>query len=338
MASDQESILQKMRGLIFGFSITRSIAVAAELGIADKLAIRPHTAAELATQCGVLERPLYRVLRALAGEGVFAEDEGRFALTATAELLRSDHPLSLRDWALYMADLVYRTQLEMMDSVKTGEPSFRKVFGLPLFDYHSAHPESAGAVFRAMSSISAARIAGVVKTYDFSVMSTLVDLGAASGAMAAAIAQRYPELRCICFDLPTAEAGTRQTFRESGVADRCDFVGGSFFDDVPAGADAYILSAVLHDWDDERCHQILRNCRRRIPDTGRLLIVDIVMSDQKNVHDTYRNFLDVCTLTQVGGMERSESEFRTLLAAAGFVLNRIIRIDAPQWIVEALPA
>jgi hypothetical protein len=339
MASDQESTLQKMRGLIFGFSITRSIAVAAELGIADKLAIRPHTAAELATECGVLERPLYRVLRALAGEGVFAEDEeGRFALTATAELLRSDHPLSLRDWALYMVDLPYRTQLEMMYSLKTGEPAFRKVFGLPIFDYNSAHPESAGALFRAMSSISAARIAGLVKTYDFSAMRTLVDLGGASGAMAAAIAKRYPELRCTCFDLPTAEAGARQTFRDSIVADRCGFVGGNFFDDVPAGADAYILSAVLHDWDDERCHQILRNCRRRIPDTSRLLIVDIVMSDQKNVHDTYRNFLDVAMLTQGGGMERTESEFRTLLAAAGFVLNRVIRIDAPQWIVEAVPA
>jgi hypothetical protein len=339
MASDQEATLQKMRGLIFGFSITRSIAVAAELGIADKLAIRPHTAAELATECGVLERPLYRVLRALAGEGVFAEnDEGRFALTPMAELLRSDHPLSLRDWALYMADLTYRTQLEMMYSLKTGEPAFRKVFGLPLFDYHSAYPESAGALFRAMSSISAARITGVAKTYDFSTMRTLVDLGGASGAMAAAIAKRYPELRRTCFDLPTAEAGAGQTFRDRGVADRCDFVGGSFFDDVPADADAYILSAVLHDWDDERCHQILRNCRRRIPDTGRLLIVDIVMSDHRNVHDTYRNFLDVCTLTQGGGMERTESEFRKLLAAAGFALKRVVPIEAPQWIVEAMPA
>jgi hypothetical protein len=137
---DEENALAKMRGLIFGFLVTRSIAVAAELGIADRLTDGPRTPAELATECGVLERPLYRMLRALAGEGVFAEtNDGRFALTPMAELLRTEHSRSLRDWAIYLADLPYRGVLEMLHNVRTGEPAFEKTFGLPLFEYLSAH-------------------------------------------------------------------------------------------------------------------------------------------------------------------------------------------------------
>ena len=181
---NEEGALTKMRGLIFGFSITRSIAVAAELGIPDRLADGPRTAEELARECGVLEHPLYRMLRALAGEGVFAEDEqGRFALTPMASLLRSHHPRSLRDWAIFMADLPYRTSLDMLHSLKTGESAVRKAFGAPMYDYLSAHPEYATKAFRALSSISAARTAGVLEAYDLSQITRLVDVGGAHGAM-----------------------------------------------------------------------------------------------------------------------------------------------------------
>jgi predicted O-methyltransferase YrrM len=336
---DEKTALTKLRGLIFGFSITCSIAAAAELGVADRLVDGPLTTAELARECGVLERPLYRMLRALAGEGIFAENEdGRFVLTPMANLLRSDHPRSLREWTIYLADIPYRTSMEMLYSLKTGESAVRKVFGVPLFEYLSAHPEYANQLFRAMSSISAARIAGLLEVYDFSRVTKIVDVGGAHGATAAALAKRYPNVRCTCFDLPSAEQGALKTFRDSGVSDRCQFVGGDFFKDVPAGAEVYLVSAVLHDWGDEQCLQILRNCRGRVPENGKLLIVDNVLSDQKNVPDTYRNFLDLATLTQTeGGMERTESEFRRLLATAEFRLNRVIPTHAPQWVIEALP-
>ena len=336
---DEEEALTKLRGLIFGFSITLSIAVSADLGIADLLADGPRTVAELARKCGVLERPLCRMLRALTGEGVFAENgDGRFALTPMAELLRSDHPRSLRNWAIYVADLPYRSSSEMLHSLKTGESAFCKAFGTPLFDYLSAHPEYATKLFRAMSGISAARIAGLLAAYDFSQISKLVDVGGAHGAMAAAIAKRYPSIHCTCFDLPSAEQGALKTFQEGQVSDRCDFVGGDFFKDAPSGGEMYLLSGVLHDWGDEQCLQILRTCRCRVPDSGRLLIVDVVLSDEKNAPDTYRNFLDLSMLTQTeGGMERSESDFRKLLATAGFSLRRVIPTDAPQWVIEALP-
>lgn len=339
MTLDKEGALAKMRGLLFGFSITRSIAIAAELGIADRLAGGPRTPAELAHDCGVQERPLYRMLRALAGEGVFAENnDGRFGLTPLAELLRSDDPRSLRDWAIVLADLPYRASVEMVHSLRTGESAFRKVFGVPLFDYLAARPEEAVKLFRAMSSISAARTAGLLDAYDFSPVRRLVDVGGAHGAMAASIAKQYPSIHCTCFDLPSAEQGALKTFRDAGVANRCDFVGGDFFEDVPAGADAYLLSGVVHDWGDEQCLKILSNCRRRISGKGTILVVDIVLSDEKNVPDTYRNFLDLATLTQTeGGMERTESEFRKLLATADFSLSRVIPTKAPQWVIEAFP-
>jgi SAM-dependent methyltransferase len=281
------------------------------------------------------------MLRALAGEGVFAENnDGHFALTPLAELLRSDDSRSLRDWAILLADLPYRASVEMLHSIRTGESAFRKVFGVPLFDYLAARPQDAVKLFRGMSSISAARTAGLLEVYDFSPVTRLVDVGGAHGAMAAAIAKQYPSVHCTCFDLPSAEQGALKTFRDSGVADRCDFVGGDFFeDDLPAGADAYVISGVLHDWSDEHCLKILRNCRRRIRDKGKVLVIDIVLSDEKNVPDTYRNFLDLGMLTSSeGGMERTGSEFRKLLATGGFSLSRILPTKAPQWVIEALPS
>src|SRR5438876_10513292 len=139
---NEEGALTKMRGFILGFSITRSIAIAAQLGIADRIADGPRTPAELAGECGVLEHPLYRMLRALAGEGVFAEDkDGRFALTPMADLLRSDHPRSLRDWAIYVADLPYRSSMEMLHILKTGESAFRSSEILrELPDFRSSSP------------------------------------------------------------------------------------------------------------------------------------------------------------------------------------------------------
>ena len=152
--------------------------------------------------------------------------------------------VSQRDWAIYLADLTYRGSVEMLHSLKTGEPAFPQAFGAPLFDYLSAHPEYATKLFRAMSSISAARVAGLLETYDFSGTTKLIDVGGAHGAMAAAIAKRYATIRCTCFDLPNAEQGALKTLGDDGVTDRCDFVAGDFFEDIPAGADTYLLSAV----------------------------------------------------------------------------------------------
>ena len=174
-----------------------------------------------------------------------------------------------------------------------------------------------------------ARTAGLLEAYGFGQASWLVDVGGAHGTMVASIAERYPGLRCTTFDRPSAERGALKTFADHTVANRCDFVGGDFFnDDLPASADTYLLSAILHDWDDQRCEQILRNCRRAISETGRLLVIDIVLSDEKNVPYTYRNCLDLAVMLQLGRMERTESEFRDLLTSAGFNLRQVLPMNA----------
>jgi hypothetical protein len=213
--SDEAEALAHMRGMIIGFFITQSISAAAELRIADRLANGPRTPSELAVECGVQERPLYRMLRALAGEGIFAEKaDGRFHLTPLAEVLRSDHSKSLRDWALYVADLTYRGATGLLETLRTGEPSFTTQFGLPLFDFLDQHPESAVKLYRAMSSVSAARTAALLQAYDFSGTRWLLDVGGAHGAATAAIAQKYPSIRCTCVDRPGAEQGALTLFAE----------------------------------------------------------------------------------------------------------------------------
>jgi predicted O-methyltransferase YrrM len=338
--ANEREALATMRGLIFGFYITQSIAAVAELGIADLLSAGPRTAAELAADAAVHERPLYRILRALAGEGVLREDEqGRFVLTPMAELLRSDHPRSLRDCAIYGSDLTYKGAPGLLTSLKTGEPAFPVLFGMPLFDYLAAHPEYAAKLGRAMSSISATRTAGLLQAYDFSGTKWLLDVGGAHGATTAAIAERYPSIRCMCIDRPGAEQGALKMFAEHGVSARCTFLAADFFRDYfSAGPDTYLLAAVLHDWDDQHCLELLRNCRRGMAGTARLLVVDIVLAPEKNVHDTYRNCLDLAVMTQVGGRERTETEFRALLASAGFDLLRVVGMDAPQSLLVAQPS
>jgi predicted O-methyltransferase YrrM len=190
-----------------------------------------------------------------------------------------------------------------------------------------------------MTSVSAARIAALVETYDFSDTHWLLDVGGAHGATAVAIAENYPSMRCTCLDRPNAQKGALRTFAEHGVLARCDFVAADFFqDDLPQGPDTYLLSAILHDWDDEHCLAVLRNCRRHMAHTDRLLITDIVLSSERNVHDTYRNCLDLAVMTQVGGMERTEPEFRSLLAGAGFALLRVVGLGVPQSLLVARPS
>jgi len=189
-----------------------------------------------------------------------------------------------------------------------------------------------------MSSVSATRTATLLQAYDFSDTRWLLDVGGAHGATTLAIAEKYPSMRCTCLDRPNAEEGALRTFAEHGVSARCNFVAADFFqDDLPIGPDTYLLTAILHDWDDQHSLAVLRNCRRHMTPTDRLLVTDIVLSNEKNMHDTYRNCLDLAVMTQVGGMERTEREFRGLLADGGFDLLPVVGLGVPQSLLIAQP-
>ncbi len=323
--------------MMTGYWISQSIYVAAKLGIADHLMDGPRTSEELAAACQAHAPSLYRLLRGLASVGVFTEvDAGRFALTPTAEWLRTDHPDSMRALAIMYGEEQYQAWGGLLASIQTGAPAFDRRFGASYFHYLAEHPEPAATFNAAMTGWSAQVARAVVEAYDFSACATVVDVGGGHGTLLAAILTANPHLRGILVDLPHVAASATAFLGAAGVADRCQIIAGDFFEALPSGGDAYILAQILHDWDDERSFTILQNCRSAMAPAGRILIVELVIPPGNE--PSLGKLLDLHMLVLLTGRERTEVEYRDLLAAAGFRLTRIIPTSSGASIVEAVGA
>jgi hypothetical protein len=234
--------------LIQGYRATSLIGVAAQLGIADLLGEGPKSSQELADVVGVRQRDLYRLLRALASLGIFAETEsGRFVLTPLAELLQTQVPGSMRSTAILHSTLLYRAWGNLLLSTRTGTPSFDQVYGTGFWEYLDSDPEARETFNQAMTTRSDRDQSEVLHSYDFSGISKIVDVGGGQGSLISAILGANPDLRGILFDLPAVVRGARELIEAKGLIGRCDIVGGDFFKSVPGGGDAYILQAVIHD-------------------------------------------------------------------------------------------
>ena len=323
--------------LLLGFRVSQAIVVAAELGLADLLASGPRTTDDLAAAAGVHAPSLYRVLRLLASEGVFAETEaGRFALTPMAAALRRDAPGPVRAHALQIGQgAVWRAWGSLGHAVRTGATAFEHVHGVDFFGYYRQHPEARARFDQLMAAQTAAAARAVAAAYDFSPLRTVVDVGGGRGALAIGLLEAHPHLRGIVFDQPAVVAEARPAIEAAGVTERCETVGGDFFAAVPEGGDAYLLKYILHDWDDERALAILRACRRAMPDDGRLLVVEVLVP--RGNGPSYAKSLDVNMLVNLGGRERTEAEYRALYAAAGFDLTRTIPAQGELHILEGIP-
>lgn len=322
--------------MLFGFAASRAIGVSAELHIADLLKDGPKTAEELAAQTNVHARSLYRVLRACASIGVFKEDaEKRFSLTPLAEPLLSDVPGSLRAFAeMVTTDWQYQTWAELSYSVKTGKPSFDKVHGMTSFDYFWTN-ERAGKQFNdAMTSNSAFASMAVVNGYDFSSISKLTDVGGGHGFMLATILAKYTSVKGVLYDTPAIVAEAQQLLTAHKIADRCETIGGNFFEQVPAGSDAYIMKHIIHDWNDEQCITILTNCRKAMTIGGKVLVVEMIVPEGNEPSPA--KFLDLQMLQYLPGCERTENEYRELFEKAGFILTRIVPTMSPFSIIEGI--
>jgi hypothetical protein len=326
----------RLMEIIFSPVPAQALSVAAKLGVADLLKDQAKSADELAQALGVQARPLYRVLRALASTGVFAEDtEGRFHLTPLAEPLRSDAPDSVRDFAIYFGDDWHRRVWgELGYSVDTGLSAFEKVYGKPFFDYLAENPEPARVFNNAMTSHSASDSAAVVKAYDFTGINKLVDVGGGHGALIAAILANNPQMKGVLFDAPSVVAGASDVLAEHDVSERCEVVGGNFFTSVPEGGDAYIMRHIIHDWDDERSLTILKNCHQAMAENGRLLVVEIVITEGNT--PSFGKFLDLAMLVLVNSFERTAAEYGALFAQAGFKLTRIVPTPSAYSVLEAV--
>jgi hypothetical protein len=323
--------------MINGYWVSQAIYVAAKLGIADQLKDGPKHCEALAARTGAHTRSLYRLLRGLASLGIFTETEPNcFALTPSAQFLRSDTPESLQAVALMSGEEHYRAWGDLLHSVKTGENAFEQVYGMPIFPYYAQHPESAQIFDRAMTGYSSTETEAVVASYDFSAIRTLVDVAGGHGSLLISILQANPHLQGILFDQAMVIEGAPPLIQAGGVADRCDVAAGDFFESVPKGGDAYILKHIVHDWGDEQAIAILKCCREVIPNTGKLLIVEQVIPPGNEPF--MGKFLDLNMLVMCpGGCERTEAEYRTLLAQAGFQLTQIIPTQTFASVIEGRP-
>lgn len=323
-----------------GYVVSRALYVVAELAIADHLADRPKTAAELAGDTGANEDALHRVLQMLASRGVFAEEEAsRFGLTPLSECLRSGTVGSVRDTIRMYGDMHWRAMGNLLHSVMTGEPAFDEVAGSPVWEYLRSHPDEGERFARGMANVSSFENQVIARAYDFSAFRVVIDLGGGRGGFIAEILRANPELRGVLYDEPHIVSHPTD-LRESGVADRCQVVPGNFFESVPAGGDVYVLKRVLDGWDDDHALRILRVCRHAVPSHGRLLSIHALVS----ATGPY-SWKDVAILTTDMGMlvggrgrERTEDQFRNLYLQAGFTLNRVIPTRLLLSIIEGVPA
>ena len=335
---------QHLLSLVRGYRVSQAIYVATRLGIPDLLADGPREIEELAQATGSHPPSLRRVLRFLAGVGVLDKvGADRVALTPVAAALRTGVPGSLRPTVLLLLDESHwRPWGHLLHTVRTGETAFHHAHGAGLFDYLAGHSEVASLFNAAMSGNSPAHARLIAATYDFSRMSLVVDVGGGRGQLLATILERYPRLRGILFDQPHVIEDAWQVVTEAGVADRCELVGGSFFDAVPAGGDAYILRGIIPGFEDDQAVAILTNCRRAMAAGARLLLVERYVATDP--HEALPVLLsDLEMLVNVGGRERTTDEYAALLSRSGLRLTNTIALGAApeamgHQLVEAQPA
>ena len=335
-ADDAPSPFAQMMQLIWpGALVVQAIHIVAKLEIPDLVSKGHQTVKELAESAKAHGPSLRRILRALASLGVFAETpDGRFEHTALSETLQSDHPQSVRPWALLLgAPLVWKPWGEMYESVLSGTSAFRRIHGQPFFEYLGSHPDDAAIFHGAMTSGSAQRLPAVLAAYDFSAFERIVDVGGGHGALLRGILSASPKTRGVLYELPAVAEGV-ESLRDAEMAARCEIISGDFFESVPGGADSYVLSRVIHDWNDELAVKILQNCRRAIRADGKLLLIEGILTPP-NEPDSNK-FLDVWFIGG-GGQERNEAEFRALLAQAGFELIRVVSTTTSSAILESRP-
>jgi hypothetical protein len=316
--------------------VSKPIYVAAKLGIADLVKDHPRTAEELARATGTHAPSLYRVLRALSSVGIFTQrGDGKFETTPMAKLLESG-PQGLRGMAVMFGEPWHdRPWTELLHCVKTGEPGFERAMGSPAFDYLGQNAEAAAVFNDAMTGFTNNAAQAVLSSYSFAGIKKLVDIAGGHGFLLKTILKATPGLHGVLFDLPQVVEGSAPIIAE--VRDRCEVVGGSFFEAIPVSADAYCLKHIIHDWDDERSMQIMKNIHRAAPPEARLLIIEMVIPDGNAPFFGKLLDLEMLVMTQ-GGKERTEAEYRKLLGDAGWRLNRIVETQSATSVIEAIRA
>jgi hypothetical protein len=320
----------QMLNMLTGFWISCCIYNAAKLNIADLLAQGPKSVDELAKSTGTQAPALYRLLRALAGTGVFVQNEqGEFANTPLSETLKEDVPGSMKAMAQAQLGDHFKAWGNLIYSLKAGGIAFDHAEGMTIWEYYSAHPDEGLNFMKAMTGLTGAIIAEVIPAYDFSQFKTIVDVGGGNGAFMMAVLNAAPHARGVVFDQDYVVKETQKELIMKDFAARCNVEAGSFFDHVPAGYDAYMMKLVLHDWNDIQCMTILTNCSNAMRKDSKLLIVEALIPEGNTPHPG--KFMDINMMAMTGGKERTEKEFAELFAYAGLKLSKVIHTHSPMF-------
>lgn len=316
--------------------LSQCVYVAAKLGIADLLMDGPRSSDELAAVTQVHARSLYRILRALAGFGIFTEEEERcFALTPMAEQLR-DVPGSARGWTIMRSEeFVWQPWGQILHAVKTGESPFVHVLGMDWPEYYGRHPEVSEIFDEAMRSVSALKFNAVAEAYDFSGVESIVDVGGGNGGLLTAILSANPRMNGILAELPHVVESARKNLEAAGLSGRCSCVAIDMFEGVPEGADAYIMANVIQGCDDDRAVRTLGNCRRAVKDGGRVLVVEMLIPGPNELHFSKLVDIEMLVMTD-GGRERTKHEYQALYEAAGLRVTGVTPTNSPWSIVEGM--
>jgi len=317
------------------FWVSALVYTMAKIDLADRLAAAPQSAASLAAALGFPARTLHRFMRTLASLGLLTQHaDDTFGLTPHGETLKTGAPGSARATVLTMASpMIWQAFGDIEYSLRTGLPAVEKALGMNMFEYLAQHPDQAALFSESMVGIHGGEPPAVAEAYDFSPMGTIVDVGGATGNMLGHILARHPQPQGVLFDRPHVVSEAPALLARHGVSDRVRIEPGDFFESVPAGGDAYILSHIIHDWTEAQCQTILGNCRRAMRPGARLLIVEFVLPDGPTPH--FGKLTDMVMLTCPGGEERTAEEYRTLLASAGLAMTRVVPTASDVSIVEA---
>jgi SAM-dependent methyltransferase len=313
--------------LLSAHRITAVLYVAARLGVADILATGARTGRALAEHTGAHERSLLRLMRALVAVGVCKQTgDGAFELTPVGAHLAASALLSLKPWAIFEGAGLTRSWADLLDSIRSGKTGAELAGFENTFDMMGKNPQVVAMFNDAMAAMTRTVIPEVLAAYDFTGVRRLMDVGGGYGELLSAILQAYPSMRGVVFDLPRCADGATKRFASSGLADRAEFIAGSFFESVPSGADAIVMKSIIHDWSDEQSVTILKNCRQALPPDGRLLLVERLMPEQPQQTPEHVSVTlsDLNMLRGPGGAERTESEYRDLLGQAGFALAHVV--------------
>lgn len=317
---------EKMFEMLGGMWITGCIKTAAELNIADHLEAGPQTISSLAKKTDSQEKPLYRIMRALSSVGIFEELENKtFRLNDFGATLLTGVPGTVKDFVIANLSEHFPGFMKLTYCAQTGKVPFEHVHGMNLWEYYKEYPELGANFGRGMTGLSNMELSGIIKTYDFSPYKTVVDVGGGNGIMMYAILNATSGSSGIIFDEEHVIADTIRLMPEN-MKERCSVATGNFFDKVPAGADLYTMKWIIHDWNDDECIQILKNCCEAMPKGARLLIIDAVIPDDSQNKPHPAKLLDIVMMACITGRERTLSEFKELIEKAGLQCNQLISI------------